>query len=502
MPSFYNPFAGLSCRKSCAIDTMVEHREQEILNAFAGRPSIASSIHDATKVQCDNIVTSLPISTTTTQPSSAIMYQQKNKNSSMKNDYSTRSGSSRSILMKESRRTSFRSAMSRADSYKSTNSGISVRSSPWYMKQISPSILFWNGDSSSNHSVTSHTNMDDSNSRCGGGDGIDRHHHSTVPIQEDTEDEVTTEDCDNDKVVDEEEEDVDEYIFCDSSDSSDAIEHVMTKTAVDDIQQNDCTPIEEEEEIESFQISSLLGPTIIRRTIGEQEESSLMVNPTDTTLQNSALVGLYYAKAHECQQTTEYVNLFTAGYYHSSLDSDDGRSNDDHMEKSKKNEMQALSIVFCNADADDDENCDEIVVPNNFPYSWYTLPRSEHTKEIQRRIRSEFDIVTTAGPTLVIFDPISGRIICSNAILDILDLDRSDFDQYDAEACQLYDSWLQQLLPTTARDDDETTTSSSDCSSIVRYEQMDVGVNDEGLVMIEYMDGERTSYERSLPYSI
>jgi hypothetical protein len=64
---------------------------------------------------------------------------------------------------------------------------------------------------------------------------------------------------------------------------------------------------------EVFHVSSILGTSLI----GHHNENSTdmeAVYSTDITLHNSALVGLYFAKTRECQQTTEYVNLITSVY--------------------------------------------------------------------------------------------------------------------------------------------------------------------------------------------
>ncbi len=423
MPSFFNRFANFSCLKDSAVEVA---KEQEMLDAFAGRQSPS---HDDGKGHCEEIVA--PPVCLPTKAAITTM--------SLDHNNSTRSG--RSIYTATSiRRSTLRSTFSRADSYRSTTSGISVRSSPWYMAHFSPSVIFWNGE----HSLRTTAER------------------TSVPMLDDNkgdELEVTTEDCDGSEE--------EEYIFCDSSGSA-VTDRMMTNFLLNK-NSTDCFIAENEE---SFQLSSILGSNIVREAVEYD---------TNKTLQKSALIGLYFAKFDQSQQTTEYVNLFAAGYYHPSVD---GANRDDN----NANELQALTVVFCNANNDDD-------LPTNLPSNWYTLPNSESTSEcIKQGIMKEFDIVTTAGPTFVIFDPRSGHIVCSNAILEIMDLDRSDADRYDADACQLYDSWLQQLP--TASD------KMSNNGMTVRYEQLDVDVDDEGLVTVEYMDGVRGSYERSLPYSI
>ena len=488
MPSLFNPFSGLSCLTASAVD-VVDREQSMLFDAFAGRQISSCNNNDSTN-HYEDIVSPLP----TTKPNTNSYYDTNNSNNSTRSCgrsiYTTMTGASR--------RSSLRSTISRADSYKSTQSGFSVRScNLWYMKRISPSIIFWNDES---HTDTDLTHVEESGS---GFRTANRSNTGTgIPILENDNDfEVTTEDyC----YEDEEKEDT--YFFCDSSGSDASEQVVMTKIVGDDEIKHNCESIEEEV-VESFCVSSILGPHIVRRGVDPQNSNVIVYNnsysPTDTTLQKSALVGLYFAKVNQCHQTTEYVNLFTSGYNHLCLDTVDVEL--------KPNELQGLTIIFCNAD-DEDIDADGVdngmVVPTNLPNSWYTLPRSENTGEIKRRIMKAFDIVTTSGPALVIFDPMSGRIVCSNAILDIVHLDRSNFDQYDTEACQLYDSWLQKLIPATVPDSDEITasSSSSSCSSnsnsIIRYEQFDVDGDEKDALTIEYMDGERSSYERSLPYSI
>ena len=428
MPSFFSRFANFSCLNDSAVEIA---KEQEMLNAFAGRESPS---HDDGKGHCEEIV-----APSVCLPTKAVI-------TTMNHDHNNSTRSGRSIYTATSRRRStLRSTMSRADSYRSTTSGISIRSSPWYMTHISPSVIFWNGEHS--HRTTAE--------------------RTSVPMLDDTkndEHEVTTEDCDGSEE--------EEYIFCDSS-GSDVTDRMMTNFLVNK-NITDCCIAENEE---TFQLSSILGSNIVREAVEYD---------TNQTLLTSALIGLYFAKFDQCQQTTEYVNLFAAGYYHPSV----GSANHD---ANNANELQALTVVFCNANA----NTDDDDLPTNLPSNWYTLSKSESNSAcIKQGIMKEFDIVTTAGPTFVIFDPRSGHIVCSNAILEIMDLDRSDADQYDADACQLYDSWLQQL-PTAS-----TKGRMSDNEMTIRYEQLDVEVDDEGLVTVEYIDGVRSSYERSLPYSV
>lgn len=458
MPSFFHPFAGLSCLNcsAIAVDTVAE---QEMLDAFAGRPTSDST---SLKNHSDDEAPLLP-------PTKAnAMYPDK---------HSTRS--SRSIYSNSaSRRASMRSTLSRADSCLTTQSGISVRSTPWYMKHISPSIIFWNGEENHDNMMVDR-------------DGGTTHRSSSIQdpprtsgyqVMAEDDHEVTTEDYD--------ESEEEEYIFCDSTSGSGS--SVANEPST--LQRVESTTHNIEEfmpQKESFRVSTLLGPSIVRLH-ATNNDTKVTAYPTDGALQNSALVGLYFAKADQCEQTTEYVRLFTAGYYHSSLDVGGDNDNNNNNEKDQ-NELQALSIVFCNANEDEDD----MVVPPNLPSEWYTLPRSESTTDIQRLIRNELDIVTTAGPTLVVFDPISGHIVCSNAILDILHLDRSDADQYDVEAFQLYDSWLQQLTTTPEVDEDMRRSGRT-----MRLEQCSVADDDAGLVTMEYVDGERSRYERSLPYSI
>jgi hypothetical protein len=358
-------------------------------------------------------------------------------------------------------------------------------------------MVFWNDDTSTGSQ--SENNMPSDDNSCSTTTTSNCHGRTSVPIQDDIEQEddveVTTEDYDNvdatTVVNDDAEEEM--YIFCDSScTSSEVSAQVMTKKSShdDEINHHDgCASIKDE----VFHVSSILGTSLIRHQHENSTETEAVYS-TDLALQNSALVGLYFAKASECQQTTEYVNLFTSGYYHPSFDT----VCNDIDDVQPRNEFQALTIVFCRAD-DGNGETNGIVndAPINLPCSWYTIPMSEQIGAIKRRIMKAFDIVTTAGPTLVIFDPVSGHIVSSNAILDIIHLDRSDFDRYDREACELYDSWLQQLLSMNLPSNEKNSTGTP-----IRYEQMDIDADDHGLVMIEYIDGKRSSYERSLPYSI
>lgn len=70
---------------------------------------------------------------------------------------------------------------------------------------------------------------------------------------------------------------------------------------------------------------------------------------------------------------------------------------------------------------------------------------------------------------MVILDPISGRIICSKPILDILHLNHNDVDQYDIEASQLYDSWLQRLSTAAPEFDDH-------CGRTIEIDKVDEGL--------------------------
>ena len=495
MPSFFHPFAGLSCLNCSAVAVVdtppTTPTEQEMIDAFTGRPSTTYGTTSSPNVES-------PLQQLSPTKENVIYPSDKNNNSTRSrrsiypdknNNNSTRS--SRSIYTTTSRRASMRSLLSRADSCYSTQSGVSVRSTPWFMRHISPSIIF-------SDEVNHHHDDDPSMEEKRDGSTTHRSSSSHDPpctssnqdmIEEDQE--ITTKDY-----YDEEEEE-EAYIFSNSNSCSGsscsvaANEPLKSKHCV--VNENTTTLNNNIEEFisqknESFRVSSLLGPNIVRLHATD-DETKVTSYSTDETLQNSALVGLYHAKANQCRQTTEYVRLFTAGYYHSSLDG----CGDDNDKEKDPNELQALSIVFWNANEDEDVN--GMVVPPNLPSEWYTLPPST---DMQRHILKELDIVTTAGPTLVIFDPMSGRIICSNAILDIIHLDRNDVDQYDNEAFQLYDSWLQQL--TTAPEVDQDSRHNS--GRMIRFEQFNVDSDDAGRVTIEYTDGERSSYERSLPYSI
>jgi hypothetical protein len=130
-----------------------------LLDAFAGRQQ-----HSTTNTGKEDMIPT-PLRPTT-HPN--MTYHENNNNNSI------RSGG-RSMA---SCRTSLRSTMSRADSYKSTNSGISVRSSPWYMKHLSPSVIFSNDES---HSDVHHTPERD-DKRCSTVTRSNQHPRTSVPI--------------------------------------------------------------------------------------------------------------------------------------------------------------------------------------------------------------------------------------------------------------------------------------------------------------------------------
>jgi hypothetical protein len=440
MPSFLHRLTGYSC---CNASAVAIATDRNIVDEFTGRPT-TSYYNDDTFLAAKESAIPKNDDTVVVAKNDAVAAMEDAVVAT--DDNSTRRGRYRSSGASLSRRSSLRSVFSRSDSFMSTNSGVSVRSIPWYIKSMNTSFLFGND----NHEES-----------CNYNDRSSRHQRTAVPMKKLEEEHVTL--TDREETSSEEEEEEEEYIFYDTC-CSEAGDSATVCTSNVKVENSDsCNGSGE-----SFRLSSLLGTNIVRLGV----DATTTVYNTDHTLQNSALVGLFYGDATQCQQTMEYVNLFTAGYYH------DPSMTPDNPEEF----LPALSVVFCNSTND-------AIVPTSMPSYWYTLSQSDETTQLKRQLRSQFDIVETSGPTLVIFDPNSGAVVCSNAILEILSLDRSNADQYDTEACQLYERWIEALSSVAGG-----------TKNSVRFEQ--VHVNDSDKIMIEYMDGERSEYERMLPYLI
>lgn len=167
-----------------------------------------------------------------------------------------------------------------------------------------------------------------------------------------------------------------------------------------------CTPMA------PFRMSSLLGTFLVQKNGFSRN--------TDKVLCNSVLVAIYYSCGTQSVVATEMIKLFAAGY---------------QCATDIANELQALSIIVCSADKDED------FVTANIPTNWWNVPQSK-SKEWKRLLRQKLNILNTKGPSLVIVDPMSGVIVSSGALSEIMELNVRNDVEYDVQAYRLYESWI------------------------------------------------------------
>jgi hypothetical protein len=152
-------------------------------------------------------------------------------------------------------------------------------------------------------------------------------------------------------------------------------------------------------------LSSLIGSNIVLNG---------KVYPTDSTLNSSAIVVLFYANASDVIDQTKKIEVFVAGY-----------------------ESQTLDIVYI------PEKKDDLYISSGaIPATWYCLPKVSAT--IKKSLKEKFAF--TKSPCFIVTNPASDKVIdgTSKSLDKINEIEPTD-DDYDTKSYKVFQEWIKDL---------------------------------------------------------